>query len=78
MTCNILRNKFSTAISCNTNLLYSRTQSNQVSVVLEMFNVASNNFWNTFHNCVQNILKFIILLIASVNEKEYKTMKHHD
>jgi len=76
MTCNILRDKFSTAISCNMNFLYSRPQLNQVFLVLEMFSVASNNFWNTSH--VQNILKFIILVTASVKEKEYKTMKHHD
>jgi len=51
------------------NLLYSRTQLNHVSMVLEMFGVASNNFRNTSHNHVRNILKFIILVTASVNEK---------
>ena len=78
MTCNILRKKFSTVISCNMNLLSSRTQLNQVSMVLEMFSVTHNNFWNTFHNCIQKSLKFIILVTASFNEKKYGTMKHHD
>jgi hypothetical protein len=78
MTCNILRNiNFQQPSPVTWICSKTGPQLNKVSMVLEMFSVALNNFWNTSHNHIHKILKFIILITASVNEK-YKTMWHSD